>query len=187
MAAPQILPVLGSVALSTVGRGQSFGDLEASMGLSLLPLLSLMAVQAGDSGLGVPAGLELMHHRRGLTAVALRALARGANQRRLGLPHLDSRTQAVDHEGGHDQRSANDHGNKDRAKRHGWSGPEAARQVGWAKIAKRATAHQSEWWAIARLGRACPTLQAVIQPSGGSVRDASNRRCGARPAFPEIG
>ncbi len=31
--------------------------------------------------------------------------------------------------------------------------------VGWDKIAKRATAHRSKWWAVARLGRACPTLR----------------------------
>ena len=31
-------------------------------------------------------------------------------------------------------------------------------RVGWAKIAKRATAHQPQRWAVARLGRAYPAL-----------------------------
>jgi hypothetical protein len=119
MAAAQILAILVGVALATVGGGQRLGDGKASVRQRLLALDGLVAIQAGHAHLHVATALELVDDGRRLAAMALRALARGADEGRRRLLHLDLGAKSADYQGGDDQRAADGDGNENRAEGHG--------------------------------------------------------------------
>ena len=75
MAAPFELTHLIGVAVLAGERGGGGGDLEPVVFDGRLSGTHLVTVEAGHPGARVRAHLELRHHRPGLVAVAVRALA----------------------------------------------------------------------------------------------------------------
>jgi hypothetical protein len=106
------------VARAAIAGGHLRGDDEAFMFLLFLGLRRPMAVQAGHALGGVLAHFEFVDDGVLLTRMALRAFARGANERSVGLLDFDAWSGALDEESTENQRKRDDDGHEHGAERH---------------------------------------------------------------------
>jgi hypothetical protein len=95
------------VARATVPGRYRSGDNEAVVLFFLLPLLGLMAIEAGNPLCGVFAQFELVNDGVLLIRVALRAFSGGFDKIRAGLIHLNSWASALDQKGAEYEREGN--------------------------------------------------------------------------------